>query len=145
MLMFIYLRQLISELVRLLFSLDMNGLELFETREGPSTMECFLFRKCNSSLDATFSSKGKTVLFLEEILCGISFNINVEYLLRRNRVHLAKMVDKDKCTIDHSLKHDQLDSRLAEVIAKLQPKQESEIDDQGFLRRDSVEDVGLDD
>lgn len=102
----------------------MHGLEVYETRQGPSLMEKFLLEKCTSSLDAMFSGKGRAGRALEAILCGISVNLDSEDLLRRNKNHLQKMAELEKFVIEHSLNHEALDNLLRAHL----PQQSSEDD-----------------
>lgn len=90
----------------------MHGSEVHESREGPSTLETLILAKCNSALDATFSSGGKDVIYLEEILCRISFNLDAEHLLQRNKIDIEALLKQEKFIINHSLDHDLLASRL---------------------------------
>lgn len=109
--------QLIAELIKLSFSADMHGLEVFETRQGPSLMEKFLLDKCNSSLDAMFSGRGRARQALEAILCNISLNLDSDDLLRRNKIHCDKMVELDKFKLEHSLDYNALEQRLKAHLA----------------------------
>lgn len=114
-------------------------MEVYEAREGPSTKEKQLLTKCHSSLDAAFEGNGKIVLYLEDILCNLSYDLDAEYLIKSNKMHLDKLVDIEKFRVEHSIDHDLLFSNLTKCS---QPER----DNPGLIHRQpSLEDNGLDD